>query len=48
MACGISLQKLCLHNWSEVNSFMWYIISIVMVPYCLALAEREERREQVP
>ena len=24
MACGIGLQKLHVHNWGVVNSFVWY------------------------
>ena len=44
VACGICLQKLCLHSWGMVNSFMSNIISIVVTPCSLALAEQEERR----
>ena len=31
-----------------INSFMWYIISLVAAPSTLALAEHNERRGQVP
>ena len=34
MACG--KQILWVHNWGMVNSLVWYIISIVAAPYCLA------------
>ena len=46
--CEIGVQKLCVHNWSVVNFFMWCIISILASPsvVCsLDLAELEERRE---
>ena len=46
MAYGIGQQKLCMHNWGMVNSFVWYIISVVVSLHCLALAEREDRKEQ--
>ena len=50
VACGIGLQKRCMHNWGVVNSFVWYIISVVHYrsAHCLAIAEQEERRKQAP
>ena len=30
VVCGIGLQKLGVHNWGVVSSFMWYIISVVV------------------
>ena len=48
MACGIGVQKLCVHNLGVVNSLVWYIIIVVAASHCLALAEREERIEQAP
>ena len=38
MAYGIGLQKLCMHTWGIVNSFLWNIV-VVAAPLCLALAE---------
>ena len=48
MACGIGVQKLCMHNLGVVNSFAWYIIIVVVASHCLALAEWLERSEQAP
>ena len=45
VACEKSLQKLHVHNWGMVNSFVWHIIiSVVEAPHCLALAKPEERQ----
>ena len=37
MAYGIGLQKLCMHTWGIVNSFLWNIV-VVAAPHRLALA----------
>ena len=42
MACGIGLQKLCMHNWAMDNSFVWYIISTIAALHTLVL--RRNRR----
>ena len=39
-ACGIGLKKQYTHNWGVVNSFMWYIISVVATLHCLACEAR--------
>ena len=47
MACGISLQKLSVHDWGVVNSLVGYIFSVAAAPFCPAASvERDERREQ--
>ena len=38
MAYGIGLQKLCMHTWGIVNSFLCKFV-VVAAPLCLALAE---------
>ena len=42
VACGIGLQKLCMHSWGVVNSLVWYIISAVVALDCLAYRGREQ------
>ena len=31
-----------MHNLGVVNSFVWYIISVIAAPHCLALVETEQ------
>ena len=50
LACGIGLQKVCVHIWGVVNYLVWYNISAVAIPHCLALAVRRSGRkyQEVP